>query len=335
MKKKILSLVFLLLLHVAVYAGQGPTLRFQFATTNDPAVLSNLICNIAALCGSGGGVVYITTNAAGGISNAYGPVQIDGQLRVTGFITNDTIVPGSFVVADANSALRSGIPMRGLTITNGIMYGPILSDYLTNNDTRDVVFSNSVSVMGISYPVPVAGIAVDGSASFGNGGFNIYGDGSVGQQSGLGQWAVLNGVHVQDFTNLAVGGVADRVLVGTDINGHELPLLPAAPLWIDPGSFQLNMSIGSGLAVSGTNLVVTLGAGGNIIASGEATLSAGTVTVTTTAANSTNRFALGYHSIDGSLSTYGYKSVVNGVSFVLFSGNVNDTNKISWQITKP
>lgn len=72
--------------------------------------------------------------------------------------------------------------------------------------------------------------------------------------------------------------------------------------------------------------------GGGILDSGVATLVAGTATVLSASALAANPIVLGYYSVDGSLATVAYGTIVDGVSFVITSSNEEDTNKVSWVI---
>lgn len=72
----------------------------------------------------------------------------------------------------------------------------------------------------------------------------------------------------------------------------------------------------------------------NLSIKGVAVLASGTVTISTSAANSNSPPLLCYYSLDGTLASVGVKSFIQGISFVLFSGNSSDTNKVGWSIPR-
>jgi hypothetical protein len=72
-----------------------------------------------------------------------------------------------------------------------------------------------------------------------------------------------------------------------------------------------------------------------VLDAGLATLSGGTVTVSSTSAAATNPILLTYYSLDGNAATITYGYVVAGVSFDISSSNGADTNMVSWAILKP
>lgn len=72
-----------------------------------------------------------------------------------------------------------------------------------------------------------------------------------------------------------------------------------------------------------------------IAASGIATLSSGTATVSTAAANTAYPIILTYYSLDGTGANIRYGTVLNGVAFTITSSNGADNNKVAWAILRP
>lgn len=73
----------------------------------------------------------------------------------------------------------------------------------------------------------------------------------------------------------------------------------------------------------------------NLLDAGIAPLSGGNATVPTSAASASNVILLTYYSLNFSLASVGYSTIVNGVSFRINSSNGEDTNLVSWAIFKP
>ena len=71
---------------------------------------------------------------------------------------------------------------------------------------------------------------------------------------------------------------------------------------------------------------------GGVLDFGVATLVAGTVIVASAAASATNPILLSYYSVDGSVATVSYGTIVEATSFVITSSNDVDTNKVAWAI---
>src|ERR1019366_7074511 len=101
--------------------------------------------------------------------------------------------------------------------------------------------------------------------------------------------------------------------------------------WDAAGNGVLSMgteahTLSLGTITSGTNVAALP----TVLDSGVAILTAGTVTVTSAKASAGNVILLTYYSIDGTLATVAYKTVVEATSFVIVSSNDADTNQVSW-----
>lgn len=81
--------------------------------------------------------------------------------------------------------------------------------------------------------------------------------------------------------------------------------------------------------------VVCSNVNSQILASGLAQLSGGTVVVSSAAALATNPILLTYFSLNNQQATIGYGTVVDGVSFTITSANPTDNNMVAWAILKP
>jgi hypothetical protein len=75
--------------------------------------------------------------------------------------------------------------------------------------------------------------------------------------------------------------------------------------------------------------------GGIIVATGHATLVAGTVTVPNAFADSANEFQLTAKVVGGTQGILSVGTVVLNTSFVINSSNAADTSTVSWAIIQP
>lgn len=64
-------------------------------------------------------------------------------------------------------------------------------------------------------------------------------------------------------------------------------------------------------------------------------LQAGSATVASSFADSSNPILLGYFSQNNNVSEIRYQNIVTGVSFDIVSATVLDNNYVSWAILKP
>ena len=81
-------------------------------------------------------------------------------------------------------------------------------------------------------------------------------------------------------------------------------------------------------------VVVCQNVNSQVLASGLATLSGGTVTVTSTSASAANPILLTYYSLNGTVAVVSYGTIIDGTSFVISSANPADTNVVAWAILK-
>ena len=127
-------------------------------------------------------------------------------------------------------------------------------------------------------------------------------------------------------------------------------LAPAVPTWANFISIAARLNVGGGVGATGPTGPVGptgptgVGASGATgptgptgpsgITSGNATLTAGTVTVSTAAALSASKYFLTCKALGTIGAPVGLTvaNIVNGVSFDIVSANITDTSTISWAI---
>lgn len=102
--------------------------------------------------------------------------------------------------------------------------------------------------------------------------------------------------------------------------------------WAQQQTFSNGIVVGAGNAVLNASNTLKIGSTGSTPKIGTATLAAGTVTITNSSVNSTDRIFVTRVSVGGTVGTALAYTIINGTSFTITSNNPLDTSVVIWWI---
>lgn len=313
------------------FAGSGDSLIVSTGNvgigSTYPGALLDVQGTVRALYFKGDGSQLTGVGGVSGLTTNYVPKASSSTTIANGTMYDNGNVGIGTAAPQAKFHLANGNFLSGATPTS---FGAIKQVYSGADDgTNFLGIYNSATLLsyGISATLPAPtgtstiggyfkGLGIGGSTSSGNHAiFGILNSAQSGSGIGAVAWTITDTNVVQSFNNTLDNG-SGNVGIGSANPGQALDVL---------GTVRITR-LGSTMAVaSGTNGC-----------QGQATLSTGTVTVTT---NCTPTTSQGIFLTDAQTSIVNVGSVTiatvtSGSSFVIQSTNVADGSKVNWWIIK-
>lgn len=281
--------------------------------TNNYSAYINGITNIVQPSGNQLQLSYDATHSATFSVNTLGVMAIADTQGTVQIATSGTLSTNSFNTAGAGTALNGDFSTNGMVAVSTTNAGHLFAGATTVN-FRSSFFGLTSTVMG-------------GNNSYAG---TIFASEPITTNTSTNTVALLANVVMNPLGTVTIG--AGTTITNTAtlyINGAISSGTNNYALLINSGNTLMNGNLTLGTA--GNKLNITTGTNASV---GTATLTGGTVTVSTTAVTASSKIFL-TDATTGALTNIGTPTVgtiTAGTSFVINSSNVLDTSNINWFI---
>lgn len=347
MNKIIVFLVILIIpkAYASTYEISTPGNNIGIGTTSvaNPLTVNGTVQATTFIAGTGLATVAGNgTNVGIGTTTPLSPLSINGGVSIGTENNSAVSAPTNGLLVSGNVGIATINPGTALDVNGSVRMTGFVD---TTSPTSGYVMTASANGTG-TWQVASGGTSTSGTLLlFGNGsgGFtNVTNTSVSGGNVGIGT-VTPTALVTLGSTGQSIITSAGNVGIGTALAGAPLVVSGSGSIAATfPGNVGINSTNpGQALDVNGTVRMTTLGttlsvASGTNGCLGQATLSSGTVTVSTTCTPATS---LGIFLTDAqtSLTNVGsvtIATVTTGTSFVVQSTNILDASKVNWWIEK-
>lgn len=267
--------------------------------------------NIIGYDGMRGSSGLIISTASGNIANnSAADITLNASANSSVTIDNNgqvNIITGAGAGMSVGSSSATPTGMIDITGTNSNTYGLV--------------------VRGSGYTTGGMLMNTSTSPGAGNNGF-LYGSTGTIVEAGSGTHTILAGMLL--FAPTITGGAA------TVTNTATFSIVGAPSTTVTGGNYSLFVQAGEsrfdGNVSLGTGFKLNIGTGSNASIGVSAAMTAGTITISTTAVTSNSRIFLTHATLGGTQGILSVGTIVDGTSFVINSSSALDTGTVNWII---
>lgn len=265
--------------------------------------------NVAARFTASGGsnntaAIFTGRVAMGGVTTPFADLDVGAG----------TIAAGSITITGAAGTASNGNFSTSTTTILGTNTGSLYQyDGSTNSDGRVYIGGTGATAIGVGRPYStlVLGAATVPEASSGNHPF-------IGSAIFIPPTITTGAATVTDAATVRITGPTTVVVSGT----NSALLINSGNLRMDNGNISLN--------TAGNKLNIATGSNASVGVSGAMT--AGTITISTTAVTASSRIFLTHATVSGTLGVLSVGTIVAGTSFVINSSSGTDASTINYWI---